>query len=152
MRRIHISFLLLLFLFPGLCHAQQVFSDEHADYLILLTLKNFWGKARLSTGEVVQPKDEKERRMVPIPDKEAVRVVRAATPAGLAMWCGVPWQSYYEAFMKSERSKPWSDKQLAFIGMLFGVAQGSLAKSVSRSPCKPRDRDGVTRLLEKRDF
>lgn len=152
MRKIHISLLLLLFLFPGLCHAQQIFSDEHADYLILVTLKYFWGKAKLSSGELVQPKDEKERRSVPIPQKEAVRVVRAAAPVGLAMWCGMPWQSYYNAFMKSERSKPWSEKQIVFIGMLFGMAQESLAKSASRSPCKGRDRDGVTRLLDNREF
>jgi len=150
MRRIHILLLMLLFIVPSVCSAQDVFSKQHAAELIRLTHQNFWGKAKLSNGAVVQPKDEEERQALPIPHADAVRVVQAAAPAGLGAWCGVDWKSYYHSFMKSERSKPWSEKQIAFIGMLFGVAQGNLMKSMAKSgPCTDKDREGASKFLAK---
>jgi hypothetical protein len=126
---------------------QNVFPAEQATQVIRIAQQNFWGKAVLSNGTLAQPADENERNTLPIPRNEAMRIVQSSTAAGLGAWCGVEWQSYYLAFMGSERAKPWSEKQIAFIGMLFGVAQGSLQKSMSGTPCGSSDRESVARML-----
>lgn len=96
----------------------------------------------------MEPRNEEERSALPIPYVEAMCIVQSSAPAGLSAWYRLDWQSYYLAFMKIERSKPWSEKQIAFIGMLFGVAQGNLEKSMNKSgPCAERERTGVARLL-----
>jgi len=126
---------------------ENVFPVEHAELVIRAAQKNFWGKAVLSNGSLVLPANESERKALPIPRNEAVRVVQSSAAAGLGAWCGVEWQSYYLAFMGSERAKPWSEKQIAFIGTLFGVAQASLQKSMSATPCESSDRESVARML-----
>ena len=147
MRSSIVSLTSVLVLLAAIAHAQNVFSDQQAAELIRLAHQNFWGKAKLSTGQVIQPRDERERQTLPIPYADAVRVVQSSVPAGLGAWCSVDWRSYYQAFMKLERQKPWSEKQIAFICILFGVAQGNLQKAMSKSPCTPKEREGVTKLL-----
>ncbi|MEW6352511.1 MAG: hypothetical protein AB1646_25980 [Thermodesulfobacteriota bacterium] len=149
MRKFSLLLLPVLFLFPCVSHSGDAVSEAHADYLIQLTLQHFWGKAKLLNGEPVQPKDETERRTVPIPHSEAVRVVRAAFPAGLGLWCGADWKPYYVAFMKREQVKPWSQKQIAFVGTLFGATQGNIRKTMTESgKCSGTDSAGVKRLLD----
>ena len=126
---------------------QNVFPAEQAARVIRTAQQNFWGKAVLSNGTIAQPADASERNTLPIPRNEAVRIVQSSAAAGLGAWCGVEWQSYYLAFMRSEGARPWSEKQIAFIGMLFGVAQGSLQKSMAGTPCESSDRESVARLL-----
>ena len=126
---------------------ENVFPAEQAELVIRTAQKSFWGKAVLSNGALALPASESERNILPIPRNEAMRIVQSSAAAGLGAWCGVEWQSYYLAFMGSERAKPWSEKQIAFIGMLFGVAQGSLQKSMSETPCETSDRESVARML-----
>ena len=113
-------------------HLANLFPAEHAAEVIRVTQKHF--RADLES--------------LPIPRNEAVRIVQTSAAAGLGAWCGVEWQPYYLAFMRSERTKDWSEEQLRFIGVLFGMAQGSMRKSMARTPCESSDRDSVARMLQ----
>jgi hypothetical protein len=101
----------------------------------------------LSSGETVQPIDDAERAAPVIPFSDSARVVNAAAPAGGALWCGVDWQSYYAAFMQSERRRSWSEKQVSFIGTLFGLAQYSMSNALKQNPCPPETREVVLRRM-----
>ena len=134
-------------LWPSSVIAQQAIPDALVRNLVATAQENFWGRAVLSSGETVQPADEAERTAPVIPFPDSVRVVGAATPVGGALWCGVEWQPYYRGFMQSERRKSWSEKQVAFIGVLFGLAQYSMWNALKQNPCPPEAREAVLRRL-----
>ena len=113
-------------------HLRDLFPAEHAAEVIRVTQKHFRAGPE----------------SLPIPRNEAMRIVQSSAAAGLGAWCGVEWQPYYLAFMRSERNRDWSEEQLAFIGMLFGTAQGSMQKSMARTPCESSDRESVARMLQ----
>ena len=131
-----IAFVLLIYsaaLFSSQpAYLRDLFPAEHAAEVIRVTQKHF----------------RADRESLPIPRNEAIRVVQSSAAAGLGAWCGVEWQPYYLAFMRSERSRDWSEDQLRFIGMLFDTAQGSMQKSMARTPCESSDRDSVARMLQ----
>ena len=132
---------------PSVGMAQQALPDPVVQALVATAQDNFWGRAVLSSGEPVQPIDDAERTAPVIPFPDSVRVVSAAAPVGGALWCGVEWQPYYLAFMQSERRKSWSEKQVAFIGVLFGIAQHSMWNALKQNPCPPETRELVTRRM-----
>ena len=124
----------------GTADARELVSDSDADEFAQLTLNGMWGKALDEHDRPLEPKDDKDRHTIPIPVADVRRVARAGAPAGIASWAGLDWQSYYDAFMKQERrSGRWSGRQIAFIGVLFGVAQGTFEKSCEKMA---RDRNG----------
>jgi hypothetical protein len=132
---------------PSVVLAQQAIPDALVRNLVATAQESFWGRAVLSSGETVQPLDDAERTAPVIPFPDSVRVVGAATPVGGALWCSVEWQPYYLAFMQSERRKSWSEKQVAFIGVLFGVAQYSMWNALKQNPCPPEAREAVLRRI-----
>ena len=132
---------MLLLASVPLAGARELVSDSDADEFAQLALNGMWGKALDEHDRPLQPKDDKDRHTIPIPLTDVRRVARAGAPAGIASWAGHDWQSYYDAFMKQERrSGRWSGKQIAFIGVLFGVGQGSFEKS-----CEKLERDQKSR-------
>ena len=142
--------LLILMVLTSICrgYTPAIISDKDADDLTQLALKNFWGKAWDEHEHVIQPENEKDRVTVPVPLADARRIVHAAVPAGVAMWAGLDWESYYKAFMKKERSsRRWSVKQIAFIGVLFGVTQGCTKKSFETMPRDQKGREWATQVL-----
>ena len=134
-------------LWPSVVMTQQAQPDALVQNLVATAQENFWGRAVLSSGETVQPVDDAERTAPVIPFSDSVRVVGAAALVGGALWCGVEWQPYYLAFMQSERRKSWSEKQVAFIGMLFGLAQYSIGNALKQNPCPPETREEVRRRM-----
>ena len=134
-------------LWPSVGLTQQALPEALVQNLVATAQQNFWGRAVLSSGETVQPIDDAERIAPVIPFSDSVRVVSAAAPVGGALWCGIEWQPYYLAFMQSERRKSWSEKQVAFIGMLFGLAQYSMSNALKQNPCLPETREVVLRRM-----
>ena len=140
-RAITLSAVLVVLVFMCSADARELVSSSDADEFAHSALNGMWGKALDEHDRPLQPADERDRRTIPIPAADVRRVARAGAPAGIASWAGLDWQSYYDAFMKQERrSGRWSGKQIAFIGVLFGVAQGSFEKS-----CEKLERDQKSR-------
>jgi len=117
------------------------------DALISWVLDRFWGHARDSTGAVIQPSSELDRRTVPVPLGVAYRVIEAGEISGLADWCGLKWEAHYQSLTSAARQRKMSDKSVAFISVLHGVAQGITSKSRS-SPCSDSERNLVAAKLE----
>lgn len=79
---------------------------------------------RLATTQPIKPPDE----FVKPPEAELARIRDAAIFAETAKLAGLDWETYYLTFMKLERRKDWTDKQIKFIGMYFGAMQGWFRK------------------------
>lgn len=76
-----------------------------------------------ATGPATRPADA-----VVVPRADLERIESAAIFAETANAAGLDWKPYYLTFMKLERRKDWTDKQIKFIGMYFGAVQGSHAE------------------------
>src|SRR5262245_261057 len=119
---------------------RTVVSDELVANLTGHATSNFWGRAVLSSGQPVQRPPDYDPRTPIIPIADSRRVVEGALPVGVAMWCGVEWRPYYLGFMRTEPAKRWSEVQVAYIGVLFGLAQQTIASSLasdSGGSCTP---------------
>ncbi|HTK84189.1 MAG TPA: hypothetical protein VL625_03800 [Patescibacteria group bacterium] len=81
--------------------------------------------AHLLDGSNVRPETAEELKNPVIPIEEGKRVVNRGILTALAKYCGLDGQNdSYLPFMSHERqSKLWSDKQLAYIGLLHGITQ-----------------------------
>ena len=139
---------ILLLTSAALASARELVSDSDADEFAQLALNGMWGKALDEHDQPLQPKGDNDRHTIPIPLTDVRRVARAGAPAGIASWAELDWQSYYDAFMKQERrSGRWSGKQIAFIGVLFGVAQGSFEKSCQKMARDQKSREWAADVL-----
>jgi len=134
-------------LWPSAVITQQALPEAVVQNLVATAQENFWGRAVLSSGETVQPIDDEERTAPVIPFSDSVRVFSAAAPVAGALWCDVEWQPYYLAFMQSERGKSWSEKQVAFIGTLFGLTQRAMWNALKQNPCPPETREMVLKRI-----
>ena len=85
-----------------------------------------------------------------IPFDDAKRVVNRGLLSGMAEMCGLNWEeNSYLPFMQIERATHlWSDEQIAFIGVLHGVAQGHVDEIITETPaCDAFSTENVEDML-----
>lgn len=132
----------------GLCWA-GVLPDAQRQEMIAFALKNFWGRAKLSNGEFVQPSSEAERQAVPISNALANRTIDVGEVSGMAAWCKLDWRPMYMSLTQSARNSGLDEKQVAFISVLHGVVAGNVSNGMSKSAaCSDQQRLRVQKLLE----
>ena len=141
------NWILVLAIACGHAHA-GILADKEREELIAVVLKNFWGRAKLSNGQLAQPGSEEERTTVPISKAAANRALDAGEVSGLGEWCKLDWEPNYFSLTKAARSRGFNDKQVAFASFLHGAAQGRIASAMAKAgPCKDEDRMKIERLL-----
>ncbi len=84
------------------------------------------GQVKRADGTFVAPETAAERSRPLISLKESRLAVDTGMVSGIANWCRLEWQrSHYLSYMKWQRARRlWSDKQLAYIALLHGIAKG----------------------------
>ena len=108
-------------------------------------------KARLADGTFVPKESPGELSLPILPLVDGRRIITAASLSAAAAWCGVEWQnSHYLPMMQQERaSRRWSDKQMAYIGLLHGITQGTLQQQHAASGgCDDGTRNNVRRMID----
>jgi hypothetical protein len=120
------------------------------DQLAYQALDAMWGNAIGPDGNLLQPKTEKERATIPIEPGYVEYVIRSASIAGEAMWCGLDWQPHYLRFMQTERKRnELTTVQAAYIGFLFGLTQQVYSKALSaQETCSEQDRKVTLKKLD----
>lgn len=83
--------------------------------------------AQATTQPTTRPDEE-----LSLPEADMERIREAAVFSETANAAGIEWQPYYIAFMKLERRKDWTHKQIKFIGMNFGAIQGYCADELRK--------------------
>lgn len=126
----------------------QVLTEAEREHVITTAHKNFWGDAVLSNGAYVQPTSEAERNTLPIPKALANSVADAGAISGLGQWCGLEWQSHYLSITKSARKNGMNETQVAFIGFLHGIAQGSASSAMKNTSCDDQIKVNVQKTLD----
>lgn len=116
--------------------------------LLEQALKAFWGNAKMPDGNLIQPESEEERRMLPINEHVANFTFDVREYSGLAQWCGVSWESNFEALMRNARKNGQSEKQVAFISVVHGIAQETVASAMIKTgQCSLQVRDSIRRQI-----
>ncbi len=140
-----IPIMVLLCLFPYAHPQAQVITKPVLDEATKAKMAKdvvpyFWDKAVDSKGNVIRAKGKQERERMPVPMKDLSRIIDNAVPTGYAMFCGVKWETYYQAYMKLERvMHKWNEVENAFIGMVFGYTQQMVTSSLAaRMKCYPK--------------
>ncbi len=139
----YILSILSLILFSSYCYAEIIPKKMH-DKVIERAMNNYWSKVRLKDGSYVQPSSEKERKTVPIAKENAAQVIYIGEISSLADWCGLDWQQNFFRVTKAARNNGLSGKQVAFIGLLHGVAMGVVDSAVKGKECTPEIKDNIT--------
>ncbi len=125
--------------------------DELVVALMNVARRNL-SSARLLDGSNVPPETEDELKTPLIPYEFAERIVNAGSRAAFAAWCAEEWErSSYFAFMKNERRKEiWSDKQLAYVGLLHGVTMGYMGDFYfgERGECSPDEAAEIRAVID----
>jgi hypothetical protein len=137
----------LWLLFPAIASAAGLFAPEEKEKMMQLTLESFWGKALDSQGKPVQPKDEAERARLPISREQALYLIDKGGESGLAQWCGVAWQGRYQLLIEQLRRQLASDTQVAYAGVLHGLAQHMFLKSVGDERCDDDMKNQTAELI-----
>ena len=126
-----------------------VLPETNRSELIRMVLDNFWGKAKLPSGQFVQPASEEERTTVPISKAAAHRAIDAGEISGLGEWCKLDWEPHYFSLTRAARARGFSDKQVAFVSVLHGAAQGVVVTALAKgAECNGEDRSKIEQLLK----
>lgn len=107
------------------------------------------GKAKLEDGSFVKETEEEKKQPI-MPEADIKRVIDRGFISVYAEWCGYDWQNKsFFPFMQNERSKEkWSEKQLAYIGLMHGVSMGVLQQNLkSRGECPADTKEGLAKFL-----
>jgi hypothetical protein len=134
----------------SIAHA-DILSQKQRNNIVDLTMKNFWGKAKNSNGEFIQPKSDAERNTVPVPIEISNTAISAGELSGLAQWCNLDWKTNYASLMHSARSKKvFTDTQLAFIAVNHGIAQGMIESSIAKinQECTSKEKSVISEKLK----
>ena len=128
--------------------AADLFTDPEKQKMMQLTLDSFWGKAIDSKGKPVQPKDDRERATIPISRAQSYYLINKGGESGLAEWCGVDWQERYLLILKQLRKYLTTDTQVAYAGVLHGVAQGMVASGMKGEACDAETKGQIDELVK----
>ena len=67
----------------------------------------------------------------------------------LAEWCGLNWEPHFHSLTRAARAQRMDDTKVAFIAVLHGDAQGTVARGKEGTTCSDEERARVAaRLLE----
>ena len=138
------TFLIALAFLPQGVAAAGIVPAPAREALLKQALEGFWGRAKTADGKPIQPESEAERRTLPVNEKVANFAFDVGELSGLAEWCGIEWKPNFAALTRHARNGGQSERQVAFISVVHGVAQGSVASAMAKSgPCSAQHREKV---------
>jgi hypothetical protein len=109
----------------------QAYGDDKLVVNLMEVARQNITQAKFQDGSFIPSETEAEKLYPIIPIEDARRIVAVGQKSGIAAWCGIEWQkSIFSKLMENERSKKtWTQKQLAYIGLLHGITMGSFEKA-----------------------
>lgn len=107
-------------------------------------------KAKLSDGTNVPPETNAELKTPILPFADGKRVMNMGILTAHAQFCELNWREAYAGFMRGERAKRvWTEKQLAYIGLLHGAMQGNAHSNLTKKgKCDAALRNNVAASLK----
>ena len=126
---------------------EVLFSPEEKDKIMQFTLEQFWGNAVDSKGELIQPKNDEERKALPVSKDQAGYIIDKGGESALAQWCGVEWQERFNLLMEQMRKRMPSDTQIAYLGVLHGVSQKMMFDVMDGETCSKQTKKQLQDII-----
>lgn len=142
-------FIVFLLMFVSESSWGGVLPDTERERLFKEALSHFWGRAKLADGSFVQPDNEQDRNTLPISITVANQVFDVGEISGYAEWCGLDWKSNFLTMTAAARKSGFKGKQVAFIGLLHGVAQGIIVDALKSKTCGVHERSKVMEMVRR---
>jgi hypothetical protein len=142
---------LFLILFSVNSFAGILPSDVRTD-LVKDVLIGFWGNARDIKGNPIVPKNDQDRKTVPISSSVVDQAINVGEMSGMAKWCGLAWQPNYRALTSYARKQKMTDKQVAFISVLHGASSQIIISAMKSKTCEKKDKGKIIELLNQTDL
>ena len=142
----HYVVLAMLVAFPA--QADDIFSAQEKQSIMKVTLQKFWGQAVDSKGQPIMPKDDAERANLPITREQASYLIDKGAESAMAEWCNVAWEERFHLLMKQMRNNAYNETQLAYAGVLHGVAQGMTKRAVNNQKCDADTKQQITTIIK----
>ena len=122
--------------------------DESVKNLVHLALANI-AHALCESDRFCAPATAAELAIPPITLDEARAVIRRGVVSGAAQACGIDWRrlSFLPMMSHWRHSKRKTERQMALIGLVHGIAQGQAHNVRSQQPCNAEDRRKLDALL-----
>jgi hypothetical protein len=143
----------------SLAGAAPVFADQPKHFLTMpdrfvratvrLARENL-ATAKLPDGSLVGEESAEEKARPLLPFEDARDIVNAGAASGFAAWCGVEWEvrSFQPLMHHHHETNGRSDKAMAFIGLLHGIAQGIVQRDIARAgACTAEDKAAIDSYL-----
>lgn len=138
----------LVFSLYGQANAGLI-SPQARTELMQQALIGFWGRSKTPDEQVIQPANERERKAPPVNQEVVDFAFDVGELSGLSEWCSMDWKLTFTALMRSARRNGLNEKQVAFVSVLHGTAQGAVASAMEKSgPCNQQYRDKLRSQVE----
>jgi hypothetical protein len=114
----------------------ELLSDESVRQHVSLALANLKG-AKCSGDQLCAPATPAEIAKPPITLDEARSVIQRGMLSGAAGACDLDWAngSFLPMMSYWRQSQRKTERQMALIGLLHGIAQGQALRALSTKPC-----------------
>jgi hypothetical protein len=114
----------------------EFLADESVRHYVGLALANL-GRAKCTNDQFCAPATPAEIANPPISVDEARAVIHRGTVSGVAEACGLEWvdRSFVPMMSYWRHSERKTERQMALIGLLHGIAQGEVSTAMSAKPC-----------------
>jgi hypothetical protein len=133
-----ILLLIFLALVSPAAHADE--RTDEATKKVMQAARDNITKAKLSDGSNIAAETTEELKQDIVPFAQAKKTVAVGVLSGIAQWCSIDWSKFFASYMAYERNKnQWSEKQLAYIGMMHGLAQGMIVNSYQGRTCSAKE-------------
>jgi hypothetical protein len=120
--------------------------------LVQDVLNGFWGNARDIKGNPIVPKNDQDRKTVPISAAVIDQTINVGEMSGMAEWCGLDRQPNYRSLTSYARKQKMTDKQVAFISVLHGASSQIIVSAMKSKTCEKADKEKIIELLNETEL
>jgi hypothetical protein len=142
---------LLLILFSVNSFAGILPSDVRTS-LVKDVLSGFWGKAKDTKGNPINPKNDQDRETIPVSASVVDQAINVGEVSGMARWCGLNSRPYYFSLTSYARKQKMTDKQVAFISVLHGASSQIIVSAMKSKTCEKEDKEMVIELIKQTEL
>ena len=110
-------------------------------------------QGQLRDGSPPAPVTPEEARQGVIPREDARRIVNSAADTALTEHCELDWRnlSYWPLMRRERQRDTWSDRQLAFIGILHGYVQSAYSELLkTHQRCKNEHKQAIVEFFSRK--
>jgi len=142
--------LLVMAILPVPASAESKLPQEMVETWSHLVHDNMAG-GMIGDGHIITEEEAAKLEYPLLPYELRERIIIIGHLSGFAKWCGLDWEngSFFPLMVNLRKAGTYNDYQLAFAGLLHGLAQANAERSKKDETCPEADRAKYEKKLIK---